>query len=387
MKTNPNYIYNRKYPSIKDLKEKAKGRIPKFAFDYLEGGCNEEYNLTINESDFDKIKLEPRYLRNYSGVNMKTELFGHVYDAPFGISPIGLQGLMWPNAPEILAKAACKQNVPYVLSTVSTASIERIAEVSHGSFWFQLYHPAEDNLRDDLLRRLVEVECKVLVVLVDVPSFGLRYREIKSGLSMPPKMNIQNVLQAALRPTWSFNTLRHGIPEFATLKPYMEKGMAMSQLGAFMDRTFVGRVNQEKVKAIRDIWKGKLILKGIASEEDAGKAAQLGVDGIIISNHGGRQIDAGESSIDTLKRLVEGYKSHYKVMMDGGIRSGPDIARALATGADFVFMGRPFMYGVGALGEQGGDHTISLFKAQLHQVMEQVGCERAEEMREFLLEI
>lgn len=278
-----------------------------------------------------------------------------------------------------------KHNIPYILSTVSTASIERIAEVSEGQFWFQLYHPVQDSLRDDLLRRLRDVGCSTLVVLVDVPSFGLRYREIKAGLSMPPKMTLKNVFQAVLCPNWSYQTLRYGIPEFASLKPYMNKGMDMSQLGVFMDQTFVGRVNEAKIKAIRDIWKGKLIIKGIASEEDADKVAQLGADGIIISNHGGRQIDAGESSIATLARLAHHYKSKYKIMMDGGIRSGPDIARALAVGADFVFMGRPFMYGVAGLGVEGGDHTIGLFKAQLQQVMEQLGCEHIDDMQEFLL--
>ena len=185
------YPYNPGYPSVADLKRKAKWRVPKFAFDYLEGGCNEELNLARNENDFDDILLKPQYLHVSGDIDMSVELFGKKYSAPFGISPIGLQGLMWPNAPEILAKAAAKNNVPYILSTVSTSSIERIADVSNGEAWFQLYHPTEDRLRDDILNRLKTVECPVLVVLVDVPSFGLRYREIKSGLSMPPKMNIR----------------------------------------------------------------------------------------------------------------------------------------------------------------------------------------------------
>jgi L-lactate dehydrogenase (cytochrome) len=155
--------YDSRYPSIADLKRKAKSRIPKFAFDYLEGGCNEEVNLAKNETDFHNIELMPQYLKQYSGVDISTELFGHRYDAPFGISPIGLQGLMWPNAPEILAKAALKHNVPYILSTVSTASIERIAEVSESKFWFQLYHPAKTTMRDDILQRLRDVNCPVLV--------------------------------------------------------------------------------------------------------------------------------------------------------------------------------------------------------------------------------
>lgn len=368
--------YDPQYPSVQDLKRKAKRRIPKFAFDYLEGGCNDELNLWRNEADFRDIQLIPQYLKKHRGVNMETELFGHVYDAPFGISPIGLQGLMWPNAPEILAKAALKHNVPYILSTVSTSSIERIADVSESQFWFQLYHPTENRLRDDILRRLEAVQCPVLVVLVDVPSFGLRYREIKAGLSMPPKMTINNFLQAAIRPTWAFETLRVGIPEFATLKPYMDKSLNLSQLGKFMNATFTGRIDVDKVKAIRDLWKGKLVIKGVVCDEDMEASIGLGADGVIVSNHGGRQIDAGESTIKPLKGLVDKYGDQLKIMIDSGLRSGPDIGRSLACGADFTFMGRPFMYGVSALGKRGGDHTIALLKAQLKQVMEQVCCEK-----------
>ncbi|WP_262246754.1 alpha-hydroxy acid oxidase [Parapedobacter soli] len=374
---NPELLkYNPQYPSVQDLKKKAKRRIPKFAFDYLEGGCNDELNLWRNEADFRDIQLIPQYLKKHRGVDMQTELFGHVYDAPFGISPIGLQGLMWPNAPEILAGAALKHNIPYVLSTVSTSSIERIAEVSQSQFWFQLYHPTENTLRDDILRRLEAVHCPVLVVLVDVPSFGLRYREIKAGLSMPPKMTINNFVQAALRPAWAFETLRVGIPEFATLKPYMDKSLNLSQLGKFMNATFTGRVDVDKVKAIRDMWKGKLVIKGVVCDEDMEASIGLGADGVIVSNHGGRQIDAGESTIKPLKGLTEKYGDRIKVMIDSGLRSGPDIGRSLACGAQFTFMGRPFMYGVAALGKKGGDHTIGMLKAQLKQVMEQVCCEK-----------
>ncbi|NGM62481.1 alpha-hydroxy-acid oxidizing protein [Sphingobacterium sp. SGG-5] len=372
------FSYNPKYPSVADLRKKAKSMIPKFAFDYLEGGCNEELNLSRNENDFDDIFLKPRYLQKTGDIDMSTEIFGIRYQAPFGISPIGLQGLMWPNSPEILAKAAARQGVPYILSTVSTGGIERIAEASEGTAWFQLYHPTEDKLRDDILRRLKEAQYPVLVVLVDVPSFGLRYREIKSGLSMPPKMNISNIFQAMIRPTWGVKTLQHGIPSFATLKPYMEKGMDLSQLGQFMNRTFTGKVTFEKIKAIRDIWQGPLVLKGIATEEDMDDAIQIGVDGVIVSNHGGRQLDAGESSIRSLMRLVDNptYKGKMKIMLDGGMRSGVDIARACAVGSDFNFMGRPFMYGVGALGNQGGEHTINMFKAHLYQVMQQISIDK-----------
>ena len=372
--------FDRRYPSIQDLKKKAKKQIPKFAFDYLEGGCNDEVNLSKNESDFHDVTLMPQYLKKYNGTNMNAELFGEQYDAPFGISPIGLQGLIWPNAPEILAKAAVKHNVPFILSTVSTSNIERIAEITQGKFWFQLYHPTRDTVLDDILKRLEDSGCKVLVVLIDVPSFGFRYREIRAGLSMPPKMNISNFFQAAIRPEWGVKTLLHGIPEFATLKKYMDKNLDMSQLGKFMNDTFTGRVDLDKVAAIRAKWKGKLVLKGVVSEDDMQAAIAVGVDGVIVSNHGGRQIDAGESSIKSLKRLTQKYGHSMPIMIDGGMRSGPDIARSIASGAAFTFMGRPFMYGVSALGDKGGDHTIALLKAQFKQVMQQLCCENISDL-------
>jgi L-lactate dehydrogenase (cytochrome) len=384
---NPDLLqYNRQYPCVQDLKRKAKRRMPKFAFDYLEGGCNDEVNLARNERDFHDVLLRPRYMKKHAGADLRTELFGHVYDAPFGISPIGLQGMMWPNAPEILAAAAVRHNIPYTLSTVSTASIERIAEVTESRFWFQLYHPAQDKLRDDLFRRLEAVSCPVLVVLVDVPSFGLRYREIKAGLSMPPKQSLTNFIQAALHPVWAIETLRAGIPSFATLKPYMEKGLDMAQLGKFMNATFRGRVDADRMKAIRDIWKGKLVIKGVVSEEDMEDSIRLGADGIIVSNHGGRQIDAGESTIKPLKGLADKYGDRMKIMIDSGLRSGVDIGRALACGACFTFMGRPFMYGVGALGKEGGDHTAAMLKVQLKQVMEQVCCEKPSDFPQTLVQ-
>ncbi len=367
--------FNSNYPSIEDLRAKAKKRIPRFAFEYLDGGCNEDVNLYKNTAQLREVELIPHYLKSNVEVSMKTELFGHTYDAPFGVAPVGLQGLMWPNAPEILAKAAAKHNIPFILSTVTTSSIERISELTEGKAWFQLYHPAENSLRDDIIKRLRASQYEVLVLLCDVPSFGYRPRDIRNGLAMPPNMTMKNLLQIMGKPNWALNTLLHGQPTFETLKPYMPKNLNMKQLGQFMDKTFFGRLNREKIAAIRDQWKGKIVLKGVASEEDTETAIQLGLDGIIVSNHGGRQIDAGESAIHSLMPIAQKYKSKIKVMMDSGIRSGPDAARALASGAEFTFMGRSFMYGVAALGKQGGDHTIAILKTQLQQVMQQVGCQ------------
>lgn len=377
--------YNPNYPTIADLRERARRRIPRFAFEYLDGGCNSEINLRRNTEAIRELQLKPHYLRNYGGVSMQTELFGHQYDAPFGISPIGLQGLMWPGASEILAKAAFEANIPFILSTVATASLETIAEITQGQAWFQLYHPAENDLRDDLLKRAEEAGYEVLVILSDVPTFGYRAKEIKNGLAIPPKMTLRNMVQIASRPNWAIQTLLTGTPEFKTLKPYIPKGMSLRHLGLFMNRTFSGRLNEDRVKAIRDRWKGKLVIKGVASEEDAEKAVAWGLDGIFVSNHGGRQLDAGEPAITPLTTIARKYRDRLPVMMDSGIRTGPDIANVLASGADFAFLGRSFMYGVAALGKKGGEHTINILKIQLQQVMEQVCSEHPKALQDHLV--
>lgn len=378
--------YNTKYPTIDDLRNRAKKRIPRFAFEYLDGGCNEEVNLKKNTAEIRKVELLPRYLKKFNGASLTTQLFGKNYNAPFGVAPVGLQGLMWPNSSEILAKAAFENNIPFILSTVTTSSIERISEITEGNAWFQLYHPTEEQVRNDLIKRAEAAGCPVMVLLCDTPTFGFRPKEIKNGLSMPPKMSVANILQILGKPQWAMNTLRYGQPNFEVLKPYMPKDLNLKQLGQFMDRTFSKRMDVDKIAAIRDLWKGKLVLKGVATEGDAEKAIKLGVDGIIVSNHGGRQLDAGESSIRPLTRIAENYGDFITVMMDSGIRSGPDIARCMASGAAFTFMGRSFMYGVAALGKNGGNHTISILKTQLQQIMEQISCESTSDFPKYLAE-
>lgn len=377
--------YNPKFPSVEALREKAKKRIPRFAFEYLDGGCNENVNLRRNRKEIQEVKLLPQYLAKHTHSDMRTELFGHIYDAPFGIAPVGLQGLMWPNAPRILAKAAYDHNIPFILSMVSTCDIEQVCEITGGRAWFQLYHPTENSLRDKLLKRAEAAQSKVLVLLCDAPTFGYRPWDIINGLAMPPKMTVRNMLQILGKPTWAINTLIHGQPNFQTMKPYMPKNLNMQRLGLYMDATFNGRLDEEKIAPIRDMWKGKIVLKGVTSEADAERAVKLGLDGIIVSNHGGRQLDAAPSTIKIVPNIAAKYRDKITVMMDSGIRSGPDIARGLASGAQFVFMGRAFMYGVAALGNSGGNHTISILKTQLKQVMEQVCCERVQDFPNHLI--
>jgi L-lactate dehydrogenase (cytochrome) len=377
--------FNPDYPSMDDLRSKAMSRIPKFAFEYLDGGCNEDVSISRNTSEIREVQLQPRYLRNEGISSTKTTVMGMEFDAPFGIAPVGLQGLMWPNSPEILAKSAYKNNIPFILSTVTTMNIERASELTEGNAWFQLYNPADDYLRDDIINRASAAQCPVLVLLCDVPTFGYRPRDIRNGLALPPKMSLTNILQILGKPSWAYNTLKYGQPTFETLKPYTPKGLNLSQLGQFMDKTFSGRLNEERIKPIRDKWKGKLVLKGVASEQDTQDAIRLGFDGIIVSNHGGRQLDAAQSSINSLSEIAINYGNQIEIMMDSGLRSGPDIARTIATGAKFTFLGRSFLFGCGALGNQGGDHTISMLKTQFKQVMDQLCCERVEDLHKHLI--
>jgi len=368
--------FDPRFPSIEHLRERTARRLPRFVLEYLEGGCNSEINLRRNTDEIREVRLMPRYLGEFKGADLKTELFGQTYEAPFGVAPIGLQGMIWPRATETLAAAATKHGLPFILSTVATASIETVAEITGGKAWFQLYHPVEEDLRNKLLDRVGAAGLPVLVILADTPVFGYRPREIRNGLAMPPKMTLRNIAQMMTRPHWSLSQLATGVPEFATLKPYLPGGLDMKHLGLFMNRTFSGRLNPARLASLRDRWQGKLVVKGLVSEEDIETALGIGVDGIIISNHGGRQLDAGESTIAPLTRLARRFGDRTTLMLDSGLRSGPDIACALASGARFGFLGRSFMYGVAALGEKGGDHTMTMLKRQLRQVMEQLACER-----------
>ena len=375
-----------RYPSIEMLAERAKQRMPGFAYDYLTGGCFSDVNLARNTQEIREIQLRPHYLRDFNGASQKTTLFGKTYDAPFGIAPVGLQGLTWPKSCEILAKAAKQHNVPFCLSTVSTASIETISEITEGDFWFQLYHPAENHLRDKLIERAEQASCKTLVLLADTPTFAYRPKEIRNGLSIPPQMTLRNIMQIVTHPRWAFEQLFAGPPEFKTMKPYIPNGLNMKHLGLFMNQTFSGRLTEDKIKAVRDKWKGNLVIKGIVNPEDAERAIKLGVDGLIVSNHGGRQLDSGESTIKPLTELAKKYSDSVPLMMDGGIRSGVDIASTLASGAKFTFLGRAPMFGACAMGAKGGDQALQILKRQIQQVMEQVGCEKVEDFPKHLID-
>ena len=360
---------------VADLKQRAKRRIPGFAFDYVEGGCNSEVAVRGNRAALDAVKLRADYLTPYIAPNLSTELLGQIYSAPFGIAPLGLTGIVWPNATLFHASAAKQANIPFVLSTLSTNSIEQAAEHAEENFWFQLYPPSDLSIRADLIRRAEAVGCKNLVVTIDVPAAGQRPRDIKNGLAIPPRISHKSVMQSALCPAWSIATLKAGLPQFASIAPYMKDVSNMQDVANYIRTTLKDVVDQTMLKTIRDDWKGNLIVKGVNNVGDALLAVEAGADGLVVSNHGGRQLDAAQSSIETVRQIKAAVPEHIVVMVDSGVESGVDIARFLAQGAAAVFVGRAFLYGVGAHGEQGARHTIDILRDELTQVMAQLHCE------------
>ena len=365
--------YNPRFPSIVDLARRAGKRIPRFALDYLEGGIGDETLLRRNRKDMDEIFLWPRYLQDVTHVNTQCELFGKHYGLGIGVSPVGLGGLMWPNIEMYLATAAQNANIPYVLSTMSTMSMERIAGLAPDVAWFQLYVPKDIDTMKDLVARAECAGFRALVVTVDIPVGAKRDRELKNGLNLPFRLTPKLLMQIALRPEWAFRTLLNGIPGFVNLEPYggSEK---IEHLGEFLTSFFMCGVTPERIKMLRRLWHGPLIIKGLQRTVDMETALQLGVDGIIVSNHAGRQLDAAPSSIQALRQVPDALKANTVLMLDSGIRSGLDIIRAKALGAVCSFSGRSFFYGVTGAGADGGRQVIEIFRDEITRTLQQIGC-------------
>ena len=374
----------RKSACIADLKKRAKKRIPKFAFDYIEGGCNSELAISNNREALNDVFLRPEYLQSYSKPELSIDLFGKQYSAPFGIAPLGLTGLVWPDASAMHARAALKANIPFVLSTVSTISIEEGAKNAEDNFWFQMYPPADEVILDDMLERLRTVGCQNLVVTIDVPSPSRRITAIKSGLAVPPKITAKSVFESMIRPMWSLATLKAGLPQFASLRPYIKDAKNIEDIATFIRVTLRDVVDEKTLIQLREKWQGNLIVKGISHVDDAIAVKEIGAQGIIVSNHGGRQLDASLPPAETLSEIVQSVGSEMTVMVDSGVETGVDIARYLALGAEAVFAGRAFLYGAAAHGEKGAEHSIDLLKDELEQVMSQVHCNKPAFMHQHL---
>ena len=368
---------DRRFPSIASMERATKRRIPKFAFDYLQGGIGAEACLTGNRRALDNVRLAPRYLPTEPiRPVLETNLFDREFPMPFAASPIGLSGLMWPRAAEHIARAATRHGLPLGLSSFATSSIEEIGAIAGDLLWFQLYCTEKSEIENDLIDRAESAGCEVLVVTVDIPTVTRREKDIANGLSVPPKFDLVTLSQVALRPTWAFATLRAGIPRFKTLLPYIPGGSTLDASAIFLRDMVEGHVTVQKLERIRDRWRGRLIVKGILTAEEALLCQDLGADAIVISNHGGRQLDAAPPIPHVLPEIRAAVGPDFPLIADGGVRSGLDVARLIACGANFVLAGRAFVYAVAAAGETGVDHAIFLLREELKQTLSQIGCQK-----------
>ena len=364
---------DRKYPAVADLEAALRRRIPRFAYEYMMRGHGRFDCRERNIEALRRVDLTPEYLIEKVAPKIEIPLFGRTWSAPFGVAPVGLSGLIWPRGPEIAARAATRAGLPFVLSTYATSSIERIAKVTDGNAWFQLYAPNVPEMRRDLVERAKSAGYEVLLVTVDVPGHTRHPTDMRNGLSVPPRFNLFTVIDMLSRPAWSFAMLRSGMPTFENLTPYLPPGASFAEGARFFRDISLGHISMDILREIRDQWPGKMLVKGILAAADARRCVELGVEGVVVSNHGGRQLDAAVSAVEAIPEVRAEIGSDMVLIADGGVRCGLDIARMLALGADFVLCARAVYFGVGALGSRGGDHAIHILLEELMEAMRQIG--------------
>lgn len=359
--------------SIDDLRQMARRRIPRFAFDLVDGGAENERNMRRNIDAFEEIELIPRYMIDVSEIDTRTELFGQDFDLPFGMAPIGMLNAFWPDADLTLARLCARENVPYVASSAASTSLERLAAAADGRGWFQLYVSGDEAVTESLIARAEAAGYKVMMVTVDVPAAGKRDRDIRNQLSVPFKFTPDVLMQLAGRPRWSLTSLSHGKPNVANYADLLKSATSYADV----QKTLITPgLTWDQLERIRDRWKGILLVKGILHPADAQRCAELGADGIVISNHGGRQVAFGPATIEALPPIADALGGKIRILLDSGVRRGVDMVRAKALGADFVFAGRALAYGVGAGGRQGAKRALDILKLELVRALGQLGQPR-----------
>lgn len=360
-----------RYPALSDLRHKAKRRIPHFVWEFLASGTGDERTLARNRAALDEVLFRPAILNGEFEPQLATRFLGQDYALPLGIAPVGMSGLIWPDAERLLAQTAKRQGIPYTLSTVASQTPEDLAPHIGDNAWFQLYPPRDEAIRQDILKRAQAAGFSTLVLTVDIPVASRRERQVRSGLTTPPRLTPRILSQVAMRPRWALGMARMGMPRMRLIDDYADKvtGLSTNAHAGYQLRT---APDWDYLQWLRDHWQGPLIVKGVMRAEDATRLETAGVDAIWVSNHAGRQFDAAPAPIEVLAGIRAA--TSLPLIMDSGVETGLDILRALSQGADLVMMGRGFHYALAALGAGGPDHLIDLLTKDMAANMGQIGA-------------
>jgi (S)-mandelate dehydrogenase len=365
-----------RFPMISDLRERAIRRLPKFAFDFIDGGAGSEACIGRNFRALEAIEIVPRYSVDYEAISSTTELFGRRYAAPIGIAPMGQPGMVCPGADQHLARAAQKARIPYTLATLGSTTIEAIAPLVPDVFWFQVYRLARNDhaVGFDLIRRAERTGAHVLVVTFDSSARSKRPRDLRNNLIVPLRPTPRMIYESLGAPGWLCSLLTKGMPRLENFAPYIGDKATVNSLAGFVKRELGGNFSWDEIARIRELWPRAMVLKGVLHPDDAERAVSLGIDGIQVSNHGGRVFEGAPGAADVLPGIVRQIGQRATVLMDSGIRSGLDVVRAMALGATATFTGRPFLYGLGALGPEGPQHVIDFFLEEIRTAFGQSGA-------------
>lgn len=358
-----------KVTHIADLQRLARRRVPKMFYDYADTGSWSQQTYKANEEDMKRLLFKQRVAIDIDNRSTRTEMLGQTFSAPVALSPTGLTGMIHPDGEILAARAAKNFGVPFTLSTMSICSLEDVAAETKHPFWFQLYVMRDRAFMENLILRAKQAGCSALVLTLDLQVLGQRHQDIKNGLSTPPKLTLKNLINLATKPRWCWHMLQTKRRSFGNIVGHVKGVSDLTSLSAWISEQFDPTLNWNDVQWVKDVWGGKLILKGIMAPEDARRAVDAGADAIIVSNHGGRQLDGTQSSISALPRVVKAVKGQTEIWFDGGIRSGQDILRALALGANTTMIGRAFLYGLGAAGQAGVEHALEIMRNELSTTM------------------
>jgi (S)-mandelate dehydrogenase len=360
--------------NLDDLRNIAKRRVPKLIYDFIEGGVDDESGLARNEDAFSHRSLMPKYMAGNAPIDRSTTIFGKTYSSPFGISPMGGIGNYRRGGDLMLARAARNANIPFILSGAATAAMEDVAREAPDHGWYQLYTAKDRSIADDQVKRAADLGMPVLVVTVDVPVSPNRERNRRNGFGRPLKLTLATKLNALTKPAWMLDYLQHGIAMLPNWQAYAPPGTDAPGVAEFVASQLPNSIEWKDIERIRKLWPRALVLKGVIRADEAERAAALGVDGLIVSNHGARQLDRAPASLDALGPIDAAVGDKMTLMLDGGIRRGSDVVTALASGAKFIFMGRPMLYGAVAGGDKGASKAVAIVEDEMNKIMSQVGC-------------